>query len=44
MKKIDKEAMEKFAQEKNIDKGKIEDIAKDIKINLKMNLWMNLLK
>ena len=27
MKKIDKEAMEKFAKEKNIDKNKIEEIA-----------------
>ena len=44
MKKIDKEAMEKFAKEKNIDKGKIEEIADGYKDNQKMNLWMNLLK
>ncbi|GAA0105252.1 hypothetical protein UT300013_18760 [Paraclostridium sordellii] len=44
MKKIDKEAMEKFAQEKNIDKGKIEDIANGYKDKSEDELMDELIK
>ena len=44
MKKIDKEAMEKFAQEKNIDKGKIEDIANGYKDKSEDELMAELIK
>ncbi|MCR1849534.1 hypothetical protein NSA42_09620 [Paeniclostridium sordellii] len=44
MKKIDKEVMEKFAQEKNIDKGKIEDIANGYKDKSEDELMDELIK
>ena len=44
MKKIDKEAMEKFAQEKNIDKGKIEDIANGYKDKSEDELMEEIIK
>lgn len=44
MKKIDKEAMEKFAKEKNIDKGKIEEIADGYKDKSEDELMDELVK
>ncbi|WGX76684.1 hypothetical protein QJS64_06285 [Paraclostridium bifermentans] len=44
MKKIDKEAMEKFAKEKNIDKGKIEEIADGYKDKSEDELMDELIK
>lgn len=44
MKKIDKEAMEKFAKEKNIDKNKIEEIADGYKNKSEDELMDELVK
>lgn len=44
MKKIDKEAMEKFAKEKNIDKDKIEEIANGYKGKSEDELMDELIK
>ncbi|MEG0180977.1 MAG: hypothetical protein RR657_03725 [Peptostreptococcaceae bacterium] len=44
MKKIDKEAMEKFAQDKNIDKNKIEEIANGYKDKSEDELMDELVK
>ena len=44
MKKIDKEAMEKFAKEKNIDKNKIEEIADSYKDKSEDELMDELVK
>ncbi len=44
MKKIDKEAMEKFAKEKNIDKNKIEEIADGYKDKSEDELMDELVK
>ena len=44
MKKIDKEAMEKFAKEKNIDKNKIEEIANGYKGKSEDELMDELIK
>lgn len=44
MKKIDKEAMEKFAKEKNIDKNKIEEIADGYKDKSEDELMDELIK
>lgn len=44
MKKIDKETMEKFAQEKNIDKNKIEEIANGYKDKSEDELMDELVK
>ena len=44
MKKIDKEAMEKFAKEKNIDKSKIEEIADGYKDKSEDELMDELIK
>lgn len=44
MKKIDKEAMEKFAKEKNIDKNKIEEIADSYKNKSEDELMDELVK
>ncbi len=44
MKKIDKEAIEKFAKEKNIDKNKIEEIADSYKNKSENELMDELIK